>query len=63
MQYTTYLPPGLEDLYGGWLSPRIEDDFVTYADIAFSSFGDRVNLWTTMNEPWSFCVLGYVRGR
>jgi beta-glucosidase len=56
------LPSGLEDLYGGWLSPEIERDFVAYADVAFAAFGDRVKMWSTMNEPWTFCLFGYVTG-
>ena len=56
------LPQALEDLYGGWLSPQIEDDFVRYADTCFAAFGDRVKLWTTFNEPWTFCNFGYVTG-
>lgn len=56
------LPLGLEEKYGGWLSPKIEDDFIAYANICFSAFGDRVKKWLTINEPWTFCFLGYVAG-
>uniref|UniRef100_A0A1D1YFL4 Beta-glucosidase 12 n=1 Tax=Anthurium amnicola TaxID=1678845 RepID=A0A1D1YFL4_9ARAE len=37
-------------------------DFVNYADICFREFGDRVKHWITFNEPWTFCVEGYVEG-
>jgi beta-glucosidase len=56
------LPSGLEDKYGGWLSTEIENDFAAYADVAFAAFGDRVKMWSTINEPWSFCLMGYVTG-
>lgn len=56
------LPQALEDEYLGWLSNEIENDFVAYADTCFSHFGDRVKYWSTMNEPWTFCVLGYDAG-
>jgi len=46
----------------GWLSPKIEDDFLHYADACFAHFGDRVKYWSTINEPWTMCVLGYVSG-
>ncbi|WRX18667.1 Glycoside hydrolase family 1 - like 10 [Theobroma cacao] len=48
-------PQALEDDDGGFLSPKIVDDYVDYADFCFKTFGDRVKHWVTMNEPngWS----------
>jgi beta-glucosidase/6-phospho-beta-glucosidase/beta-galactosidase len=56
------MPQGLEDKYGGLLSPKFEDDFVYYADICFRNFGDRVKKWATINEPWTQAYLGYSVG-
>lgn len=56
------LPQALQDKYTGWISENTADAFATYADICFSAFGDRVKIWTTLNEPWSFINLGYVAG-
>lgn len=56
------LPSYLEEKYNGWLSTEIEKDFTTYADVCFAAFGDRVKMWTTINEPWTFCLMGYVTG-
>lgn len=53
------LPQALEDAYEGWLSPRIEQDFADYAEVCFRLFGDRVKKWITVNEPWTFCYVGY----
>lgn len=56
------LPQALEDEYGGFMSPRIVDDFRDYADLCYKEFGDRVKHWITLNEPWSYSVGGYVNG-
>ncbi|XP_078445069.1 beta-glucosidase 22-like [Wolffia australiana] len=56
------LPQVLEDEYGGWLSPRIVDDFAAYADVCFSEFGDRISYWTTLNEPNVLAIGGYDAG-
>ena len=56
------LPQALEDKYEGWLSSKIVDDFQAYSDICFTTFGDRVKKWITLNEPWSFTYMGYVTG-
>ncbi|WCJ19060.1 beta glucosidase 12 [Euphorbia peplus] len=47
-------PQALEDQYQGFLSPKIIDDFRDYADLCFKTFGDRVKIWVTLNEPLSF---------
>lgn len=36
---------------GGFESRKVVDLYVDYAKIAFSLFGDRVNVWFTFNEP------------
>ncbi|KAL5760550.1 hypothetical protein ACOSQ2_019388 [Xanthoceras sorbifolium] len=56
------LPQALEDEYGGFLSPKIVDDFVDYTDFCFKTFGDRVKLWVTMNEPNGFAMNAYSTG-
>ena len=56
------LPQCLEDEYKGWLSPKIVEDFVDYAEVCFKTFGDRVKHWIVMNEPNIFTQLGYSMG-
>ncbi|KAL4567102.1 hypothetical protein LXL04_022676 [Taraxacum kok-saghyz] len=57
------LPNALEEEYMGFLSSKIVDDFVNYADICFWEFGDRVKNWVTLNEPHMFTTRGYVQGQ
>ncbi|XP_059649139.1 beta-glucosidase 24-like [Cornus florida] len=56
------VPQGLEELYGGFLSPLIVADFRDYADLCFKSFGNRVKKWVTLNEPLAFSHFGYDSG-
>ncbi|XP_039838657.1 beta-glucosidase 20-like isoform X2 [Panicum virgatum] len=60
--YHLDLPQILEDEYGGWLSPRIVDDFTAYADVCFREFGDRVAHWTTILEPNIIAQGSYDKG-
>ncbi|XP_023555111.1 cytosolic beta-glucosidase [Octodon degus] len=55
------LPQALED-QGGWFSDTIIDVFDKYAQFCFSTFGDRVRLWITLNEPNVMSALGYDLG-
>ncbi|OIT21353.1 PREDICTED: beta-glucosidase 11-like isoform X1 [Nicotiana attenuata] len=56
------VPQVLEDEYGGWLSEKIINDFIAYADVCFKEFGDRVLHWTTVNEANVFALGGYDLG-
>ncbi|KAK9832087.1 hypothetical protein WJX81_005442 [Elliptochloris bilobata] len=56
------LPQVLQDRYGGWLSDRVVADYLKFANAVFSALGDRVTLWATFNEPWTFCFNGYGTG-
>ncbi|KGN59489.2 hypothetical protein Csa_002346 [Cucumis sativus] len=60
--YNYDLPQALEDEYGGWISPKIVEDFSAYAEVCFREFGDRVLYWTTVNEPNVFVIGGYDLG-
>ncbi|XP_008241222.1 PREDICTED: beta-glucosidase 12-like [Prunus mume] len=56
------LPQTLEDEYGGFLSPHIVNHFQDYAELCYKEFGDRVKLWSTLNEPYTFSAYGYASG-
>ncbi|MGL5379539.1 glycoside hydrolase family 1 protein [Clostridium sp.] len=53
------LPKHLQDLYGGWESREIIDDFNNYCITLYKSFGDRVKYWVTLNEQNVFIGAGY----
>ncbi|XP_016806892.1 cytosolic beta-glucosidase isoform X5 [Pan troglodytes] len=52
------LPQALED-QGGWLSEAIIESFDKYAQFCFSTFGDRVKQWITINEANVLSVMSY----
>ncbi|PIN19192.1 Beta-glucosidase, lactase phlorizinhydrolase [Handroanthus impetiginosus] len=56
------LPLVLQQEYGGFLSENIVKDYCEYVELCFWEFGDRVKHWITFNEPYPFCVYGYVTG-
>ena len=55
------LPQALQDLYGGWESRQIIEDFNNYCITLFENFGDRVKYWVSLNEQNIFIGLGYLR--
>ncbi|GMF55082.1 unnamed protein product [Phytophthora fragariaefolia] len=46
----------------GWLNPDITEHFVEYAMLMFHELGDKVDFWTTFNEPLTFTTAGYASG-
>ncbi|MCX5201024.1 GH1 family beta-glucosidase [Streptomyces sp. NBC_00237] len=55
------LPQELEDA-GGWPERDTAYRFAEYADLVAGALDDRVELWTTLNEPWCSAFLGYGSG-
>lgn len=55
------LPQALEDA-GGWPARDTALRFADYATLAATALGDRVGMWTTLNEPWCSAYLGYGSG-
>jgi beta-glucosidase len=55
------LPQALEDR-GGWTDRDTAHRFVDYATSVYDALGDRVPVWTTLNEPWCSAFLGYGSG-
>ena len=55
------LPQALEDA-GGWPNRDTAYRFAEYASHVGAALGDRVAVWTTLNEPWCSAHLGYGSG-
>ncbi|KAM8749675.1 lactase/phlorizin hydrolase-like [Acanthopagrus schlegelii] len=55
------LPQALQDI-GGWENDTIIFKFRDYADLIFSSLGDRVKFWITINEPYNIANVGHGYG-
>jgi beta-glucosidase len=55
------LPQELEDA-GGWPHRDTAHRFADYAMLVFDRLQDRVNSWTTLNEPWCIAMYGYADG-
>jgi len=56
------LPQPLQDL-GGWGNRDISRRFGDYAALVARALGDRIKLWTTLNEPQIFGMLGHFTGQ
>lgn len=54
--------PGSLEESGGWLAPEMPDRFADFARVAFRELGDRVSMWSTINEPWVIAHAGYFAG-
>ncbi|HEY7484078.1 MAG TPA: GH1 family beta-glucosidase [Streptosporangiaceae bacterium] len=55
------LPQRLE-VAGGWPVRDTALRFAEYAEQIGRVLGDRVHMWTTLNEPWCSAFLGYAAG-
>jgi beta-glucosidase len=55
------LPQALED-EGGWTVRSTALAFEQYATVVGRRLGDRIAVWTTLNEPWCSAYLGYGSG-
>ena len=55
------LPQELEDA-GGWPARDTAYRFADYASLVFDKLQDRVDTFTTLNEPWCSAWLGYLTG-
>ncbi len=55
------LPQELEDA-GGWANRDTALRFADFAAHVAGQLGDRISVWTTLNEPWCSAFLGYASG-
>ncbi|WP_375386639.1 GH1 family beta-glucosidase [uncultured Microbacterium sp.] len=55
------LPQALQER-GGWTNRETAELFTEYALDMHDALGDRVNVWTTLNEPWCSSFLSYTAG-
>jgi beta-glucosidase len=55
------LPQALQEA-GGWPNRDSTDWFIEYAQIVFDRLADRVEVWSTHNEPWAVAFAGHAFG-
>ncbi|MCS5735855.1 glycoside hydrolase family 1 protein [Herbiconiux daphne] len=55
------LPQAVEET-GGWANRDTAFRFRDYAETVYGALGDRVQHWTTFNEPFCSSLLGYAAG-
>jgi len=55
------MPQALEER-GGWTIRESSELFAEYALTMYEALGDRVDIWTTLNEPWCSSFLSYTAG-
>ncbi|GAA3700606.1 GH1 family beta-glucosidase [Zhihengliuella alba] len=55
------MPQALEEA-GGWTNRDVVERFTEYALTMHDALGDRVKVWTTLNEPWCSSFLSYTAG-
>lgn len=55
------LPQALQEA-GGWPARDTALRFADYAADVHAALGDRIQHWTTLNEPWCSAFLGYLSG-
>lgn len=55
------LPQALQE-QGGWVNRETAERFTEYALDMHDALGDRVAVWTTLNEPWCASFLSYTGG-
>lgn len=55
------MPQALEE-QGGWANRETAYKFAEYAEAVYARLGDRVNHWTTFNEPLCSSLIGYAAG-
>ncbi|GFN90101.1 lactase-phlorizin hydrolase-like [Plakobranchus ocellatus] len=55
------LPQSLQ-LKGGWTNPASVGWFKDYADLCFQRFGNKVKMWTTIEDPFSVAYKGHESG-
>ncbi|MDN3025272.1 GH1 family beta-glucosidase [Streptomyces sp. S.PB5] len=55
------LPQVLQDR-GGWPARDTAEHFAAYASVVAERLGDRVNHWTTLNEPLCSAWIGHLEG-
>ncbi|MBZ5738976.1 GH1 family beta-glucosidase [Nocardioides mangrovi] len=56
------LPQELQ-LAGGWTERATSAAFAGYAEVVGRRLGDRVRMWTTLNEPFCSAYVGHAEGR
>jgi beta-glucosidase len=55
------MPQALQER-GGWTNRESSDRFTEFALDMHDALGDRVAIWTTLNEPWCSSFLSYTAG-